>query len=200
MKHILTKCPICSARFYHEVHDDPVSTVVCPYCRHRYTDRVDLGGIKEVDYHWELYHGLYPPVEDDFGSKKQLKINGLLQIIAVPCLLVPLFLILLSGPGSEMTWEDYYVVVGVVFAGLIFLTFTCAGIISSVKSHSFAISLTGAIFMILSSLLVIALLNMGVYTGSFVDGLCYATLIPIAISSLSLSIIIRNKKAFSTGY
>ncbi len=200
MKHLLTKCPICSAKFYHEVQDGPVTTVVCPYCKHRYTDRTDLGGIKDVDYHWELYQGLYPPVEEKPFNKRELTMNGMLQIAALPFLLVPLFFFLFSARPPDMALEDHYIILGIALAGLIFLAIACAGILSSVRVHSFAISLTGAIFMILCSMLVIALIGAGYYEGNFTDSLCYATLIPIAIASYSLSVILRNKKAFNTGY
>ena len=200
MKHLFTKCPVCYSRFYHEFHGVTETNVVCPYCRHRYKDRLDLGGIKESDYYWELYRGLYPPTENNLGNRKHIRMIGYLQIFALPFLLTPLFHYIFHGHILELGTDEYSITLGIVLAGLIFLTVSFAGIFSCVKAYSFAISLTGSIFLLLTAFLVMVLSASDVFLAGVTDWFCYGTMIPIAMASYSLSLILSNKKGFSKGY
>ena len=176
------------------------TNIVCPYCRHRYTDRLDLGGIKEADYYWELYRGLYPPTENNLGNRRHIRWVGYLQIFALPFLLIPLFHYIFHGHILELGSEEYSTILGIVLTSFIFLLASFAGIFSCVKAYSFAISLTGSIFLLLTTFLVMLLSATGMFLASFMVWFCYGTLIPIAIASYSTSLILNNKKGFSKGY
>ncbi len=194
MKYLLTICPHCRARFYVEVSSEPTLSVTCPYCRAYYHDRTDLGNIKEADYSWELYRDIYPKPDRRLGDKKLLKASGVVILGAIAFLLIPLLYLLIDieyFSGSDASFTS-----GMAFASLIFLAIMFAGALSSLNSYSFAISLTGAIFAIINSVLVGLLMSFR----TDMNGYCFSMFVPMFVALIAIFIILKNKKAFSMGY
>ncbi len=194
MKYLLTICPRCRARFYVKVSSEPTLSVTCPYCRMYYHDRTDLGNIKEADYAWELYRGLYPRPDNDLGDRKMLKICGGLLLASIPFFLIPLLYISLVAGNAAGEYSS--TIIGVAFAGFIYLAIILAGAFSSINTYSFAVSLTGSIFAVLNSFLVALLMTYRAVT----DEYCFAMLFPLLLAFIAMSMILKNKKGFSTGY
>ncbi len=194
MKYLFTKCPRCGARFHAEVLSEPMVSVTCPYCRTYYRDRTDLGGIREADYSWELYSGLYPNPKRDLGDKRLLRISGGLLLASVPFFLIPLLYMLVAAGNTSGEYSS--LIIGISFAGLIYLAIIFAGALSSINTYSFAISLTGSIFAVLNSFLVGILMTYRAYS---YDN-CFAMLIPLLLAFAAMSIILKNKRGYSMGY
>lgn len=192
MKYLLTRCPRCRAAFYVEVGEGQSVDVTCPYCRYQYGDTVRERYVKEGDYYWELYKGLYPHPKGDLGNRKFLKISGLLLLFTVPFFLFPMIYVFDITSLSNTLG-------GIGLASLIFLTFVIAGGLSSLKSYSFAISLTGSIFAILDSLL-LGVVSSSPFIENTLNDVCMIFIVPLLISFIVLLLTIKNKRGFKRGY
>lgn len=197
MKYLLTSCPRCRNRFYIEIGKVTEYDIVCPYCKFRFRDQFDPKRTKEVDYHWELYEGLYSPLKKGFGKDYLLKISGGLMFLMVGIFLFVIFqlrdVLFIIPANMEQSTE-----VGLGLAGMIFIIFIIVGAWSCLKKYSFTLSSVGAFFGALSAIFWLALKQLT--ASNFATTGCFLLLTPFILSLITLYLIIKNKRSFSIGY
>lgn len=201
MKSLLTRCPYCGAHFYKNTPENDISyvNIICPYCNYQYKDSIDEERIKKHDFYWEIYSGLYPPIKSEIHKKSRLTISGVLLLLTLPFFIYGLSQIFFQGALSSLSVVETNTIYGVWLAGLIFLLFVIAGIISALKRYSFVISLSGIIFALLSSVLWLYIyqrLDQHMFD-NFYQLLMFG---PQILSLISLTLIIKNRKSFKLGY
>lgn len=202
MKSLFTRCPSCGAHFYKNISkDEKVSNmnIVCPYCNYTYIDSLDEDRVKEHDFYWEIYSGLYPSLKIEKHKKTRLIVAGILLFLTIPFFVYGFSQIFISNSLSSLSGSEINSIYGVWLAGIIFLLFVVSGIISAIKRYSFVISLSGVIFALLSSVLWFYMyqsleINM---LGDLSQLLMF---VPQILSILSLVLIIRYRKSFKLGY
>lgn len=202
MKSLFTQCPYCGASFYESVPEEEEMhylKVECPYCNNQYRDNVNYNRIKKHDFYWEIYSGLYPPMQKNKNKKSRLLIGGLLLALTIPFFIFGLMQILIPSNLSGISGTEINSLYGIGLAGFVFLIFVISGTISAIKCYSFVISLSGIIFALLSSVLwytVFLELNSNLFT-NFSEILLLG---PQIMAIISLALIVRNKSSFKLGY
>ena len=187
MEYLLTKCPNCRAGFYEEVNSEKELEIRCPYCNFRYEDEIEEDRIKEASYFWELYRNLYPSNRINLGNEKGLQFGGWLMISTIPIFFYYF---------SKLNPNEINFIFGLGLAGIIFFGFILGGAISFLKKYSFAVSVTGAFFGALNSILwlfVSGYSNASLITFPYMRLLFYFALI---VSFISLSLGIHNRWTF----
>ncbi len=198
MKYLSTWCPRCRNKFYVKADEKKRYDVVCPYCKYRYDEEAHPSRVKEVDYYWELYDGLYSPLRRGFGKDYLLKISGALMFVIVGLFFIELYALRTTMFIIPSTMEEA-TMMGLGLAGVVFMIFLIVGAWSCIKKHSFALSSVGAFFGALNSIFWLALRQMGPKSGYGFQG-CFLSMIAFTLSLISLYLIIKNKKMFSIGY
>jgi len=198
MKYHLTWCPRCRNRFYVEADEKKRYDIVCPYCKYRYEEEAHPSRIKEVDYYWELYDGLYSSLRKGFGKDYLLNICGTLMFVIMGLFFIELYALRTNLFIIPKTMEEA-TMMGLGLAGMIFIIFLIVGAWSCLKKYSFALSSVGAFFGALNSIFWFVLRQMGPNYGDG-TGACLLTTMTFILSLISLYLIIKNKKMFSIGY
>ena len=202
MESLLTRCPYCKSSFYKNVdeeREDSRIKVSCPYCNSVYEDTFDEKRVREHEFYWEIYSGLYPPVGKETDKSSRLTAGGIILLFALPFFLYGASLLLNPENVSNISAGQRNSFYGIGIAGGVFLLFVLSGIISAVKHYSFVVSLSGVIFTILSSVLwyyIIISLNVNMFQ-NFPQ---IFFIIPQFISVVSLVLFIRNRRSFKLGY
>lgn len=196
MKYLLTWCPRCRNRFYVEAGGKKRYDIVCPYCKYRYEEEAHPSRIKEVDYYWQLYDGLYTPLKKGFGKDYLLNLSGILMFVITGLFFIELYALRNTLFMIPSTMEEA-TMMGLGLAGMVFMIFLIVGAWSCIKKYSFALSSAGAFFGALNSIFWLLLRQMG---PTYSSGGCLLTTITFSLSLVSLYLIIKNKKMFAIGY
>lgn len=170
---------------------------VCPYCSYRYNDVWEPTKVNQVDYYWEIYSGLYPPTDLKTGKRSHLKISGWILAATLPFFLAVLFSIFSSGILATLSVAEKSTLLGIGLAGGVFMSLVVMGVISSLKSYSFALSFSGNVFSFLS---VGILMLMSLQADSILPiSPSLLLLIPVVLTFISLGLVIKNRKVFTLG-
>ncbi|GEM_PF-2041349 len=195
MKNLLTHCPRCRAQFYADGKNrfnDKIQ-VYCPYCGLSYRDRWDEPRVKETKYYWELFKGVYPFTAANGDKKFHLKIGAVFLLLTVVLFSVGLVsLFLFEGLSAERG--------GFGIAGAIFIVMTLMGVFNAFGARSFVVSMTGAIFAVLNSI-VWSVLNSDrgfILLGGIPPSLYLLS--SLFLSLVGLILFIKNRKVFRYGY
>jgi len=202
MESLLTRCPYCGANFYKNVPDDEELTSMdleCPYCNYTYRDMIEESRIKNHDFYWEIYSGLYPIIRLDNHKNSRLLIGGILLLLTLPFFIYGFSQLFLPGNLSGYSGTELNSIYGLGLAGLIFLIFILSGVISAIKGYSFVLSLSGIIFALLSSVLWYYL-TLNLSPNIFGDFTSLFLLVPQILAIISLTFFIRNRRSFKLGY
>lgn len=199
MRFVLTHCPRCHAYFYVESESTTKVDATCPYCRFKFSDRVKQNQVKEVDYYWELYNDIYPPLKNRYGGSKILKASGVLLMLTIPLFLLSIANLVPLSHLSGMNLEEQSIRAGIGLSILVFIGFVTGGGWSSLKKYSFPVSLAGSIFGLLNSFLLWSLIYLDYFlrwNGAF----NYSVYIAFFLSMTSLLIVIHHRWNFEVGY
>ncbi len=202
MKSLFTRCPSCGAHFYKNLKEGENTSdvdVICPYCNYRYIDSLHENRVKEHDFYWEIYSGLYPTLKINNNKKSRLIVAGILLFLTIPFFVYGFSQIFIPNSLIELSGAELNSIYGVWLAGIIFLSFVVGGTISAIKRYSFVLSLSGIIFAILSSILwfyMYQYLEIDLL-GNLSQLLMF---IPQILSMISLVLIIKNRESFKLGY
>lgn len=193
MKYLFTRCPTCGLRFYVEGASETELDIICSRCNTRYSDRTDRGFIKEADYSWELYGGIYPNSDRRLGDRRQMDICSSLLITTLIFYLVPIVYAFIYVMGSDV--RNPSAISGFALAATMYTVVIVAGTYSCLRRYSFALSFSGAVFGVLNFFLVSMILIEMDLSWAY----CFLMFIPVISSFVAISLILKNKRIFSLG-
>ncbi len=200
MKVQFTVCPTCRSSFYHKVFDEGTNDVNCPYCRYHFRVPFDRRHVREVDYYWEVYSGLYSPLNEGGGRKKHLTAVGLILLLTIPFIMLPFYYMIAPGFLSDLSRANLSMFIGAFLALIVFLLFIVIGAYNSLKARSFALTLSGGIFSLLATGLSGMIITLPAFRNTFVRSGCSLMFIPLLLSLVAIFLCISNRKRFSLGY